>query len=41
MPLRTGYERVIGRRTGSLFCKTATREGGVVQSIKDNAIVIV
>lgn len=41
MPLRTGYERVIGRRTGPLFCKTATREGGVVQSIKENVITIV
>lgn len=40
LPLRTGYERVIGRRTGELYCKTATREGGVVKSVKNNVIVV-
>lgn len=40
MPLRTGYESIIGHRTGELYCKTAKREGGVVRSIKNNVIVI-
>lgn len=40
VPLRTGYERVLGMRTGDLYCKTATRDGGVVKSIKDSVITI-
>ena len=38
-PLRTGYERVIGQRTGDLFCTTAKQPGKVVK-VTDEAIQV-
>lgn len=40
MPLRTGYERVIGHRTPPLFCTTSKKDGGVVKEINKKNIVI-
>lgn len=40
MPLRTGYESIIGHRTGELYCKTAKRPGGIVKSVKNNIIIV-
>lgn len=39
MPLRTGYERVIGLRTDDMFC-TAARFDGVVKELSDKHIVV-
>lgn len=37
--LRTGYEFVIGKRTGKMFC-TAAENDGVVQSVNEKGIVV-
>ena len=39
LPVRTGYEEIIGHRTGDLFC-TSARQDGVVKSIDENGIVV-
>ena len=37
--VRTGYEQVIGHRTGDLFCTTARQDGKVI-SISDEGIIV-
>lgn len=39
MPVRTGYERVIGGRLGETFCVNA-EQNGVVKDIVDNVIIV-
>jgi hypothetical protein len=38
-PVRTGYEQVIGERTGDLYCVTAKKPGKVI-SVNDYGIVV-
>jgi hypothetical protein len=40
MPLRTGYERVIGHRTPPLYCTTSKKEGGVVKEVNKKSVVV-
>lgn len=40
MPLRTGYERVIGHRTPPLFCTTSKKEGGIVKEVNKKSVVV-
>lgn len=40
MPLRTGYERVIGHRTPPLYCTTSKKPGGVVKEVNKKSVVV-
>lgn len=40
LPMRTGYERVIGHRTPPLYCTTSKKEGGVVKEVNKKSVVV-